>query len=104
MTKENIKNDTYPYTSNVYTAVRSDIDKSSLAYRIFEFLTTEEGQAIVKESGYVPLNETPSGVQAKELKNDHPQKYNLYDLQGRKINSQLPKGVYISNGKKVVGH
>ena len=55
MTKENIITGAYPYTSNVYTAVRSDIDKSSVAYRLFEFLTSEEGQAIVDESGYVPL-------------------------------------------------
>ena len=65
MTKENIINGTYPYTSNVYTAVRSDIDKSSLAYRIFELLTSEEGQAIVDESGYVPL-QSATGIRAME--------------------------------------
>ena len=65
MTKENVINGTYPYTSNVYTAVRSDIDKSSIAYRIFDFLTTEEGQAIVDESGYVPLQST-TGIRAME--------------------------------------
>ena len=112
MTKENVKNDTYPYTSNVYTAVRSDIDKSSLAYRIFEFLTTEEGQAIVDESGYVPINATPTGIEINEMKNERvkSEKYDdaIFDLQGRKINSQssilnsqLPKGLYIVNGKKV---
>ena len=62
MTKENIKNGTYPYLSNVYAAVRSDIDKSSLAYRIFEFLTTDGGQDIVEESGYVPLRDTSTGM------------------------------------------
>ncbi|MBO6031466.1 MAG: substrate-binding domain-containing protein [Prevotella sp.] len=65
MTKENIINGTYPYTSNVYTAVRSDIDKSSVAYRLFEFLTSEEGQAIVDESGYVPL-QTSTGIRTLE--------------------------------------
>lgn len=55
MTKENIANGTYPYISDVYVAVRSDIDKTSTAYRIFEFLTTKGGQKIVEESGYVPL-------------------------------------------------
>lgn len=55
MTKENIRNNTYPYTTEVHATVRSDIDKKSPAYRLFEFLTTPEGQNVVKESGYVPL-------------------------------------------------
>lgn len=55
MTKANIMNGTYPYITDVYVAVRSDIDKSSMAYKIFDFLTTTGGQAIVEESGYVPL-------------------------------------------------
>ena len=63
MTKENVINGTYPYTSNIYTAVRSDIDKSSVAYRLFDFLTSEQGQAIVDESGYVPL-QTSTGIRA----------------------------------------
>ena len=100
MTKENIKNDTYPYTSNVYTAVRSDIDKSSMAYRIFEFLTTEEGQAIVDESGYVPMYSKPTGIHAIEYKCSQ---YNtIYDLSGRKIHDgKMQKGIFIRNGTKV---
>lgn len=65
MTKENIINGTYPYITNVYAAVRSDTDKSSMAYRLFEFLTSEQGQAIVDESGYVPI-QTSTGVAARE--------------------------------------
>lgn len=56
MTKANIMNGTCPYVTDVYAAVRSDIDQSSMAYKIFEFLTTTGGQAIVEESGYVPLS------------------------------------------------
>ncbi len=55
MTKENIRNNTYPYTTEVYAAVRSDIDRNSPAFALFEFLTTSEGQYIINESGYVPL-------------------------------------------------
>lgn len=99
MTKENIKNGSYPYTSNVYTAVRSDIDRSSIAYRIFEFLTTEGGQAIVDESGYVPL-QASSGVRALEqeavkmeyrrsalhfLSSVLPQRIEIYDLSGKHV-------------------
>lgn len=55
MTKENVQNNTYPYTTEVYAAVRHDIDRNSTAYKLFEFLTTAAGRMIVKESGYVPM-------------------------------------------------
>lgn len=55
MTKENVRNHRYPYTSRIYAAVRSDVDRNSTAYELFEFLTTPKGQKIVEESGYVPL-------------------------------------------------
>lgn len=51
----NIRNGAYPYVTNVYAAVRSDVDRNSPAYRLFAWLTTAEGQRIVEESGYVPL-------------------------------------------------
>lgn len=57
MTKENIRNNKYPYTTDVYAAVRSDIDRNSTAYELFDFLTTSAGQQIINESGYVPLNQ-----------------------------------------------
>lgn len=66
MTKANIMNGTYPYITDVYAAVRSDIDKSSTAYKIFDFLTTTGGQAIVEESGYVPLTPNLSGIKKTE--------------------------------------
>ena len=43
----------------------------------------------------------PTGVE--ELKNSKIEELNsVYDLQGRKVNDQAKKGVYIQNGKKVV--
>ena len=109
MTKENVKNGTYPYTSNVYAAVRSDIDKSSMAYRMFEFLTTGEGQAIVAESGYVPMNSIPTSIHSIDNSAMKPQSNTIYDLSGRKVYNchlsivtcQLKKGIYIQNGKKI---
>ncbi|MBR4712745.1 MAG: substrate-binding domain-containing protein [Paludibacteraceae bacterium] len=115
MTKENILNNSYPYTSKVYTAVRSDIDKSSVAYKLFEFLTSEAGQAIVDESGYVPLN-AYTGVRMTESEafelsySDHtltilspnlPKRLEIYDLEGRKVfesavlscDVQIPEGL-----------
>lgn len=42
--------------SEIYVAVRSDIDKSSNAYKLFEYLITASGQKVVKESGYVSID------------------------------------------------
>lgn len=110
MTKENIKNDSYPYTSNVYTAVRSDIDKSSVAYRLFEFLTTEEGQAIVDESGYVSLQTASTGIRSLENESrgilsgdvapsgkDAP----VYNFSGQRLKAPN-KGINIIGNKKLI--
>ncbi|MBR4590546.1 MAG: substrate-binding domain-containing protein [Bacteroidaceae bacterium] len=99
MTRENILNGTYPYVTNVYASVRSDIDKSSVAYKIYEFLTTDEGQSIVDESGYIPLPKAASisnmsKVNADITIRDHTinivsekpaQRIEVADLQGRTI-------------------
>ena len=57
MMKYTVKTGAYPYITDVVAAVRSDIDRSSMAYKVFEFLTTPEGQDIVGLSGYVPIDE-----------------------------------------------
>jgi len=96
-TRENIINGTYPYVTNVYASVRSDIDKSSVAYKIYEFLTTDEGQSIVDESGYIPLPKAASISDVSKVNADitirehtinivseePAQKIEVADLQGR---------------------
>lgn len=110
MTKENIKNDTYPYTSHVYTAVRSDIDKSSMAYRLFEFLTSEEGQAIVDESGYVSLQTASTGIRSLENESKGAASDNVapsgkdasvYNLSGQRLKAPN-KGINIIGNKKLL--
>lgn len=110
MTKENIKNDTYPYTSHVYTAVRSDIDKSSMAYRLFEFLTSDEGQAIVDESGYVSLQTASTGIRSleNEPKGAVSDKVapsgkdaSVYNLSGQRLKAPN-KGINIIGNKKLL--
>mgnify|MGYP002762684452 FL=1 len=54
--KHNIKQHVPLCVSEIYAAVRSDIDKSSNAYKLFEYLITASGQKVVKESGYVPID------------------------------------------------
>ena len=97
MTKENVRNNTYPYVTDVYAAVRSDIDKSSMAYRLFEYITSEEGQAIVEESGYIPLAAFTNIKKVEKGKQSDA----CYDLQGRPV-ANPAQGIYIKDGKKVV--
>ncbi|MBR5842126.1 MAG: substrate-binding domain-containing protein [Bacteroidaceae bacterium] len=97
MTKENVRNNTYPYVTDVYAAVRSDIDKSSMAYKLFEYITTEAGQAIVAESGYVTLSEF-ANIE-KVTQDNAPTPY--YDLMGRPV-THPTRGIYIKDGRKVV--
>jgi len=54
--KKTIGDRTYPFTAEVYLMIRSDLDKSSMAYRIYEFMQTSAGKQIIDESGYVILN------------------------------------------------
>ncbi len=51
-----IQNKKYPYTTEVYMAIRADTDRESMTYKLFELMQTKEGQRVVKESGYVPIN------------------------------------------------
>lgn len=53
-TQQAIRNRTYPYTTGVYTAIRSDADKSSMAYKLYQLLCSDKAKKIIEESGYVP--------------------------------------------------
>ncbi len=49
-----IANRTYPFTAEVYMVIRADLDRSSMAYKVYEFMQTGAGKQIVAKSGYVP--------------------------------------------------
>jgi phosphate transport system substrate-binding protein len=52
--KATLRNKTYPYTTEVYAVIRSDLDQSSMAYRIYELLLSEAGRPVISECGYIP--------------------------------------------------
>ena len=54
-TAETIRKKTYPYTTEVYVVIRKSEPAVSHARKLRDWLLTEEGQAVVSESGYVPL-------------------------------------------------
>jgi len=51
---ETIGNNSYPLTTEVFAVIRSDTNKSSMTYKVYEWLFTEAGKQAVSESGYVP--------------------------------------------------
>ncbi len=52
---QTIKDEEYEYVTNVYAVIRKDLDKESGAYKLRDWLLTEEGQSVIKETGYVPI-------------------------------------------------
>ncbi len=54
-TAENIASRTYPLTTEVYVVVREDMPQDSSAVMFRDWLLTEDGQAVIAESGYVPI-------------------------------------------------
>lgn len=52
-TEKTIKNRTYPYIAEVYVAIRSDLDKKSMAYKLYELLKSEAAKSVIAESGYI---------------------------------------------------
>jgi phosphate transport system substrate-binding protein len=54
-TSEAIAERAYPLTAEVYAVVREDMPQDSTAVMLRDWLLTEEGQAAVEESGYVPI-------------------------------------------------
>ncbi len=52
---ENISSKKYPYVFDVYAVTREGEPKNSLSYQIKEWLTSVEGQEVIKKAGYVSL-------------------------------------------------
>ena len=53
-TPQAIRDRIYPYTTEVYTAIRADTGKNTNAYRLYRLLCSDKAKTIIAESGYVP--------------------------------------------------
>jgi ABC-type phosphate transport system substrate-binding protein len=53
-TFETIRDRKYPYTCDVLVVTRKGLDETAPARRLRDWLRSPEGQAVVRESGYVP--------------------------------------------------
>ena len=49
-----LKSGEYSYTTDVYVVIRDDLDKTSNAYKLYQWLLTFKGQRVIDESGYIP--------------------------------------------------
>ena len=56
-TSESIRSRRYPLVTQVYVVVRRDLPADHPAYRFRDWMLEPKGQAIVEESGYVPVRE-----------------------------------------------
>ncbi len=52
--RQSIQNRTYPYVAEVYATIRSDLDRNSMAYKLYELLQSDRGKKAISESGYIP--------------------------------------------------
>lgn len=53
-TRRTIADRSYPLVAEVYAVIHYDLDRSSTAYKIYEWLQTEAGKEVIAASGYVP--------------------------------------------------
>ena len=53
--KESLRNNKYPFVSNIYAAIRKTEDPDSMAYKLYRFLFTGQGADMVDESGYIAI-------------------------------------------------
>lgn len=54
-TIENIKNETYPLSTNLCLITRKD-DKNPNVKKMIEFMLSQDGQYLVEKTGYAPLS------------------------------------------------
>ena len=50
---KSIKIKSYPFVTNVYVSIRSDTDQNSMTYKLYQWLQTEAGKRVIRESGYI---------------------------------------------------
>ena len=54
---ESIYNREFIFTTEVYTVVRTNLEKNSTAYELWKWLQTVSGQKAIMESGYIPVRQ-----------------------------------------------
>ncbi len=53
--KNSLRDNTYPFISSIYTAIRKTESHDSKAYELYQFLFTPRGADMIDESGYIAI-------------------------------------------------
>lgn len=53
--KTTIGNQTYPFTTEVYAVIRSDLNRNSMAYKLYEWLQTKSAKIVLRSVGFRPI-------------------------------------------------
>lgn len=51
--EKSVRNGTYPFVSKVHVAIRSDLDRQSTAYKLYEWLQSPDAKSTITESGFI---------------------------------------------------
>lgn len=51
--EKTVKNGTYPFISKVHVAIRSNLDRNSMAYKLYEWLQSEDAKSTIRECGFI---------------------------------------------------
>ncbi len=51
--KNTVKNRSYPFISEVHVAIRSDLDHNTMAYKLYEWLQSENAKSTITECGFI---------------------------------------------------
>jgi phosphate transport system substrate-binding protein len=54
--EETVSDETYPFIAEVHVAIRSNLDRNSMAYRLYEWLQSPAAHAAITKSGYFVKN------------------------------------------------
>ena len=65
---ESVQNGTYPYIARYYAVIRSDEPEDSLAHQLYNWLGSRQGQELIADLGYIPVDASvsPEQVHAEE--------------------------------------
>lgn len=51
--KNSVRNGTYPFISQVHIAIRSDLDHKSMAFKLYEWMQSENAKSTITECGFI---------------------------------------------------
>ena len=70
---DTIRSKEYPYINDFYVAIRADEKEDSNAYKLFEWLTSDNGQTVINKLGYTGIKDSDV-----KMSKDDEKRFNEY--------------------------